>query len=92
MNLWKRFASLRENLERYKATDLCPGAIAGTYSVLLAEAKKEIGNDPVVAALPEVEEEQGYVLLPGSEKYVDCGTMLTWVAQVQAASSEARGG
>jgi hypothetical protein len=84
-NTLKRLISLRENLDRYKATDQIPWPMAHTYTVLLEEAKTDHSNDTLIASLPDLHEESGLTMSNPGGQFIDCGTVRTWVGQLISA-------
>lgn len=55
MNLRAQLRNLDNSLSAFNATDRAPGQLIDLFNVLLGEAKKSHGDNPVVAAITEVE-------------------------------------
>jgi hypothetical protein len=55
MDLRAQLRNLDNSLESFKATDRAPDQLIDLFNVLLGEAKKSHGDNPVVAAITEVE-------------------------------------
>ena len=55
MELRAQLSNLDKNLATFKPTDRAPDQLIDLFNVLLGEAKKTHGENPVVAAINEVE-------------------------------------
>ena len=55
MDLRAQLRNLDDSLGDFKATDRAPDQLIALFNVLLGEAKKVQGENPVVAAIAEVE-------------------------------------
>lgn len=54
MELSKRLQSLAGNLDEFEPNDLVPWQTALVFNALLEEAKKQHGNDPIIAVIEPV--------------------------------------
>jgi hypothetical protein len=77
MDLSKRLKALHASLDSFGPNDACPWEVAKIFNALLAEAKQQYGNDPVVKAIDEAEPGSG-----NAYATVNCGAVRTAVSQL----------
>lgn len=77
MNPHQRLVDLKRSLAAYDVNDVVPTEIAKIFNVLLEEAKKVAGDDPVLAQVDPVD-------IPQGESYANCnvGAMQTMTQQL----------
>jgi hypothetical protein len=78
MDVESRLVDLYNNLGEFKPTDNASWQLAQIFNALVAEVKKDHGDDPVVAAIEPV----GQSMTGGST--ADCGTLRAAAWQLRA--------
>jgi len=70
MNVEAQVKMLHESVSKFAPTDNCPWELAATFNVLLEEAEKEVGENPVVANMEPAQQGRG-----GSYATMNCGAL-----------------
>jgi hypothetical protein len=86
MDLAQRTKDFEASLSGYKATDKPAGQVVTIFNALLAAAKEQLSDDPIVQAIEPVRSD----VLGGS--VVEVGAMCAVLNQIQSALGSTSGG